>query len=108
MGMSFCLTVQGEQPITPATPRISRGGPRVAPGARRNGPGSRSKAAGWGGQWLGQGCPRENGGNAHKRADLRAPRTGVIGEDEEPCLILEFGSLMAMIVSIRSVKQFGK
>jgi len=90
--MRVCLTVQGEQPIKRATSAMVRGipsaepnDPKSVPGGNENGPGSRSKAAGWGGQWLGQGCPRENGGNAHKRADLRAPRTGVIGEDEEPC-----------------------
>ena|SRR5579872_3632808 len=102
--MAVCLTVQGEQPMSSATARISRGGPSEGPGGLEVGLCWAAAAPTWGGQWLGQGCPRERAGKARKRRGLGAPRTGVIGEDEEPLLVWECGSLMAMVVSIGSVK----
>jgi hypothetical protein len=101
--MRVCLTVQGEQPINAATRRMPSGGPRGGDGptlascARTLGPR-------WGGQWLGQGCPRGRPRKGRKYAGLRNLGPRRFGAEDELPFVLGFGSLVAMVVTTGSVK----
>src|SRR5207245_2348739 len=112
--MRVCLTVQGEQPISSATSKMERGSPSARPGGHEAEPAGPGNAPGWpqagpgrGGQWGGQYCPPLTAENPRKCAGLRAWGTRAFGVVAELFLMTEFGTLMAMVVLARSLKQSG-
>src|SRR5579872_480652 len=105
--MRVCLTVQGEQPIKRAASEIVSGGPSRAPTDSRNGicwPGNGRPGSG---QWGGQCCPPVIAEKGRKCAGLAAPGHRAFGAEAELRSILEFGSLMVMVVLLGASEQSG-
>ncbi len=93
--------------MSAAISRISSGGPSAE---REEEPGPPETAPGWPGnapRWGGQCCPPSRAEKPRKCAGLRESGTPAFGEEAERLRIIVFGSLMSMVVTLRSMKQFG-
>ncbi len=101
--MRVCRTVQGEQPISAATSEMFIGSPKSRRGAPLTASGSRKIGPGCPGQCLGQHWPGLEGGKGRKRAGFAVFATPAFGSEAELLLVLNFGNLMSMAVSVMGI-----
>lgn len=113
--MRVFLTVQGEQPMSAATysipsgvPSSGAGGLKAEPGGAWGGPGSRKFAPGCPVQCPGQHWTREDGEMGRKYAGFGLRSPPAFGAEGCRLILLEFGSLMAMVVSMGTPEHPGK
>jgi hypothetical protein len=99
MGMSFCLTVQGEQPIKAATWRMSRGGPNAGGKGPEDAPGCATGGPGCLGQCPGRHWPKQGAEKGLKCRGLRVLGSRAFGEEAGA---FGYFGLVIMVVGVGS------